>query len=101
MCGYTQEEAPAATGGKSLFEDKLKPPSFSVPKLGPQRKAKEASPDAEGDAPKEAPKPKVLDVAERQCHVAAPCPVMSALGECACGRCETQALNAFDARRLA
>jgi hypothetical protein len=53
-----KEEAPAATGGKSLFEDKLKPPSFSVPKLGPQRKAKEASPDAGDEAPKEAPKPK-------------------------------------------
>lgn len=85
MHGRTQEEAPAATGGKSLFEDKLKPPSFSVPKLGPQRKAKEASPDAGDEAPKEAPKPKVLDVGERQCHVAAPCPMMSALASAHAG----------------
>lgn len=50
------QEAPAASGGKSLFEEKLKPPSFSVPKLGPQRKQK----DTDGDAEEAAPKPKVF-----------------------------------------
>ena len=39
-----------------MFEEKLKPPSFSVPKLGPQKKQK----DADGDADGAPPKPKVL-----------------------------------------
>jgi hypothetical protein len=54
-------EAPARTSGKSLFEDKLKPPSFSVPKLGPQKKSKKAEAEADagaGDEAAPAPKPK-------------------------------------------
>jgi len=51
-------DAPAPTSGRSLFEDKLKPPSFSVPKLGPQRKGKKVQAEAEEGDAEEAPAPK-------------------------------------------